>query len=66
MYLSVGDVESFGELGKVLVDVDCLQASTIGCQSFVQRNRVTLEEINGVIREVLAKIEILTIQVEKS
>lgn len=34
-HLSVGDVESFSKLGKVLVDVDRLQSPTVGCQTFV-------------------------------
>lgn len=58
VHLSVGDVESFGQLGKVLVDVDRLQAPTVGCQTFVQRDRVTLEDIDRVDTEVLAKISI--------
>lgn len=44
-YLSVSDVESLGQLGKVFVDVNCLQPPAVSSQTFVKRNSVALKDI---------------------
>ena len=41
-YLSIGNVERLSQLGKVFVDVNCLQPPSISGQTFIKRNGVTL------------------------
>jgi len=46
VYLSFCNVQSIRQLGKVLIDVDGLQASSVSSQTPVQRNGVTLRNLN--------------------
>jgi len=41
-YFSVGNVQSFSQLCKILVDMDRLKTTAVGSQTFVQRDSVTL------------------------
>lgn len=41
-YLSIGNVERLSQLGKVFVDVNCLQPPSVSGQTFIKRNGVTL------------------------
>ena len=51
-YLSIGNVERLSQLGKVFVDVNCLQAPSISGQSFIKRNGVTLKDMKRIEREM--------------
>lgn len=52
-YLSVCNVEGLGQLGEVLIDVNCLQAPAVSGQTFVEWNGVALRRTHHTTKRNL-------------